>query len=289
MSGKQSNRKPASSSMNTRKRAATGHDDHNDTKDFQQATLNTLRQIQQDIVNSKDETRESQKQLAEQILQRVEQLENANALRALATENEANRTLIKQLQEQLETANRRQEEQDQVMDKMRKKMVKLREKCADPIEFVVCTANRAPLNPLRMRPNDVIYVMKLKMRELLEVPLDRQHLVFEDQKLQDDKTLADYGIETGSMVHFIQLLTIREGGSNTINITIKTLYGSAIPLTVYSDDYSYVLMLRIREREGFPVHKQRLVFEGRQLEEGMTLAEYGIVDGSFVNFVVRIP
>ncbi|CAL2052098.1 unnamed protein product [Caenorhabditis brenneri] len=171
------------------------------------------------------------------------------------------------------------------MDEMRKKMVELREKCSDPIEFVVCTSKREPLIPLRMRPTDVIYVMKLKMRELLEVPLDCQHLFFEDQKIQDEKTLADYGIESDSMVHFIRLRSIREGASSAIKVTIKTLTGQSIPLTVQSDDYTYVLKLKLRELKGVPLHNQRNIFEGRQLEDGMTLADYDVADGSIVNCV----
>ncbi|KAI8723014.1 Ubiquitin-like domain-containing protein [Fusarium sp. LHS14.1] len=55
-----------------------------------------------------------------------------------------------------------------------------------------------------------------------------------------------------------------------------------------SSDTVLNLKLRIREEEGTQVHRQRLIFNGKQLEDERTLSDYGILKGETVHMVMQL-
>jgi len=73
-----------------------------------------------------------------------------------------------------------------------------------------------------------------------------------------------------------------------ISILIKTLTGRRISLDVHEDDSVASVKRSIRDKEGIPLDKQRLVFAGRKLEDRYTLREYNIRHESTVYLVIRL-
>ncbi|OMJ65300.1 hypothetical protein SteCoe_38538 [Stentor coeruleus] len=130
--------------------------------------------------------------------------------------------------------------------------------------------------PIDMSVNDVM----IKIKHKLGINENKQELIYNNLKLENQKTLSDYEISNGSTL----CLLVKE---IDIKISIKTMISKFFDLEVKTYETIGEIKDKINSIENISTEKQILLFEFEELDNVKTIEEYKIHNMSVLYLVER--
>ncbi|XP_078410469.1 uncharacterized protein LOC144687821 [Cetorhinus maximus] len=138
---------------------------------------------------------------------------------------------------------------------------------------------------LDVDPSIQISALKMMIYKKANVPYFQQRLVVQNRstvELKDNKRLCDYNVSPSDAV----MLIVKN--EERMQIFLRNDKGKTSTYDVLPSESVRDFRVRVQRQEGVPASQQRLVYEGKQLEDGLTLADYNIKPESTIFLTLRL-
>ena len=149
--------------------------------------------------------------------------------------------------------------------------------------FVKMQTDRDRTITLEVEPSDIIERVKEKIEDKEGIPPDQQRLFYRNMRLISHRTLLDYGINKETTLYLVIIIKNR-----AFPLTVKTLTDEIIRLYIEPEYTIEVLKAMICQMKEIPIDQQRLIFKGKQVENGKMVKEYNIEQDSLMHLIPRL-
>ena len=131
---------------------------------------------------------------------------------------------------------------------------------------------------LEVQPTDKVTDVKNKIKDSINIPVDKQSLTFNNTHLEDQKLLQEYDIVDGSTVNLVVLM----------NLIIKLPSGRECKFIC--EQNTKIIDAREYSANESAIHPDQLnvIYEGRMLDDNSTVETAGLKDGDMIT-VMTIP
>ncbi|XP_062890478.1 polyubiquitin-like [Mobula hypostoma] len=130
-------------------------------------------------------------------------------------------------------------------------------------------------------PSESMQKFKARVHRQEGVRPDQQCLVYEGRQLEDGRLLSDYNIRPQTTV----MLVSKE---ESMQIFLLNDKGKTSTYDVMPSESVQKFKARVHRREGVRPEQQRLVYEGKQLEDGRLLSAYNITPRTTISLLLRL-